>query len=59
MRMTLLYNIYNLLLSVSFLSIKVNSYDSFLKMENKKNKLYNKDFYDFIYFYEIYLFIYY
>jgi magnesium-transporting ATPase (P-type) len=42
MRMTLLYNVYNLLLSLSFFTIKVNSYDSFEKLENIKSVIFDK-----------------
>lgn len=42
MRMTLLYNVYNLILSVSFISIKINSYDSFTNLENIKSVIFDK-----------------
>lgn len=42
MRMTLLYNVFNLILSVSFSSIKINSYDSFEKLENINSVIFDK-----------------
>jgi hypothetical protein len=42
MRMTLLYNVYNLILSISFSSIKINSYDSFTKLEDIKSVVFDK-----------------
>lgn len=42
MRMTLLYNIYNLIMSLSFASIKINSYDAFSKLENIKSVIFDK-----------------
>lgn len=38
MRMTLLYNVYNMILSLSFISIKINSYEALPKM-NKINSI--------------------
>ena len=42
MRMTLLYNVYNLVLSFSFSTIKVNSYDSFTKMDHIQSAIFDK-----------------
>jgi soluble P-type ATPase len=42
MKMTLLYNVYNLLLGLSFKNIKINSYDSLLKLENINSAIFDK-----------------
>jgi hypothetical protein len=42
MRMTLLYNIYSLLLSLSFNNIKINSYDSFSNLDDVKSVIFDK-----------------
>jgi soluble P-type ATPase len=42
MRMTLLYNVYNLIMSLSFSSVKINSYDSFIKLEDIKSVIFDK-----------------
>jgi high-affinity K+ transport system ATPase subunit B len=42
MRMTLLYNIYTLVLSASFSTIKINSYDAFTKLSNIKSIIFDK-----------------
>jgi magnesium-transporting ATPase (P-type) len=42
MRMTLLYNVYNLLLSYAFKTIKVNSYESLEKLDNIETVIFDK-----------------
>lgn len=42
MKMTLLYNVYNLILGASFSNIKINSYDSLLKLDDINSAIFDK-----------------